>query len=167
MSLRKTGGPKRGGLAPHQRREPKPKVSPAVKKARLHIAGHALKLLKRDWKRAVVRGGCVMCRHEPITDAQVLHDFHADIAKLEGHHVLPKRYLQPEELRWDESTVGCAVGDNGVCLCRYHHEKHENYVEGFRLPRALVPEAAHTFAAKLNFEWLLDQEYPEDYAPGT
>lgn len=105
------------------------------------------------WHQATARGPCVMCRaFRPST--QIRRAFAADITHLEGHHVLSKRHLKLNGRRdalWDIR--------NGICLCRYHHERHEKWRQ--RVPRNLLPADAFEFAAELDLTWLLDREHPE------
>lgn len=114
--------------------------------------------LRHEFHRAVTVGPCVMCANEQMS-AEIKRDFAEDLARREAHHVLPKQDLKKErgitELdprMWDP--------DDGVCLCRYHHPRHEHCVQ--RLPRRLVPPAAVKFAAALELVWLLDREYPPE-----
>lgn len=149
--------PRRKGL---KRTPMKPRTTPLAPMGRVRAQERKVQRRREhgDWKRAVVRGGCVMCRHDPPS-SEVERDFHADLKHLEGHHVIPKQHLS-DELKFDETVAGCELGDNGVCLCRYHHERHEKYVQ--RMPRVLVPESTFIFADKLNLGWRLDHEYPEE-----
>lgn len=146
--IRRRSGPPRGGLAPEQRRQPEQETG----------GRDVLKAMKRDWRRAVIRGGCVMCRHDPV-DQTIRDAYRADLGHFEPHHVLPKRFIKPEALRWDETLGGLPLGANGVCLCRYHHERHTNRVE--RMPSALVPNGAREFAKALGLVPELEREYGE------
>jgi hypothetical protein len=161
VSLRKRGG-KRAGLAPEHRRPANPRSqsrdSAQLQRARAGGKRAIMQRLKGNWHRAVVRGGCVMCRAFPLDD-ETRFQYEADVDRLEGHHLLPKRHL-PEDVKWDETQVGLELGSNGMCLCRYHHERHEHYAQ--RVPRVLLPTSVYDFAAKLNLGWLLDHEYPEE-----
>lgn len=118
----------------------------------------ALRAMKGDWKRAVIRGGCVMCHHDPV-DQRIRDAYRADLRHFEAHHVLPKRFIKPEALRWDETLAGLPLGTNGVCLCRYHHERHTKAVE--RMPSALVSNGAREFAEALGLVPELERDYRE------
>lgn len=107
--------------------------------------------------RAVTRGSCVMCANQVLTP-EVKRDFAAALRKREAHHVLSKQALKRERGLTELDDLMWAP-DNGVCLCFYHHQRHEKRVERFTRP--LVPKAAVLFAATLDLAWLLDREYPE------
>ncbi len=107
----------------------------------------------RMWRQAVVRGPCVMCRASRPSK-QIARDVGFDLRRLEGHHVLPKRQLKVcgrRDALWDAR--------NGLCVCGWHHARHENHVQ--RIPRAVLPVDVFEFAAELDLSWLLDREYPE------
>jgi hypothetical protein len=72
---------------------------------------------------------------------------------LDPHHVIAKQALKKHGL---SSQLWNA--DNGIPLCRRHHERHETAVE--RVPRSLLPAEALAFAEELGLEYLLDR-YPE------
>lgn len=109
-------------------------------------------LAKRYWKLSVCRGGCVMCRHFPV-DQRELGYRTGDLRRIEGHHVLAQRHLKREGHAgrlWDTR--------NGMALCGYHHERHENWTQ--RVPYELVPVDALEFADELALLWLIEGEYP-------
>lgn len=110
------------------------------------------RLQSQSWFMAVTRTRCVMCRRAPV--AREIRDAHwADLTIREGHHVIAQRFLKVErraDKLWDLR--------NGMCLCRWHHARHESHAE--RVPRAALPAAAVQFARELGLEWLLDREYP-------
>lgn len=104
------------------------------------------------WRQTTVRLGCAMCRLS-LVDPDVRRDRGPDLKTLEAHHITPARYLKGwghDELLWDPA--------NGMCLCRYHHGRHETHMQ--RVPRHLVPDAAWAFAERLHMTWLLEREYP-------
>lgn len=111
-------------------------------------------LQRRFWRTEAVRHGCAMCRHFPLPVGHPdLHVFFADLQFMEGHHVLPKALLKREGFPgklWDAR--------NALGLCRYHHARHENYVQ--RVPRDVVPNDAFDFADELGLGWAIDREYP-------
>lgn len=119
---------------------------------------------ERYWKMTVTRGGCVMCAANPPSK-ELRHDRWADLACIDGHHIIGKQDLRHEGLldehEWDER--------NGVGLCRYHHARHEHWKE--RCPRELLPVIVFEFATELDaprsdehFGALLDREYPAQLA---
>lgn len=91
---------------------------------------------------------CLMCKHFPV-DQAVREDRAKDLEWLQAAHVLPKRWLLGDEK---------ACPDGGIVLCVYHHARHDHWVE--RLPRALLPAAAVTFAERTGLAWMLDREFP-------
>jgi hypothetical protein len=113
---------------------------------------------KRTW-RATVTGVCAMCWAAPrglapveqITP-EVREAFHNDLIAFEGHHLIPEADLRrmgyPVEARFDLRLQ--------LTLCRYHHGRHENFVE--RVPRELYPSAVFAFAREHDIEWLLERE---------
>lgn len=110
------------------------------------------------WRAEVTRTRCVMCRAFPVA-YDVAYQHPADLRVKEGHHIIAKRHLRAEGLSghlWDVR--------NGMCLCRWHHARHESHAE--RVPRLLLPPAAVEFAGELHLEWLLDREYPGYPAKG-
>lgn len=119
------------------------------------------KRLAQAFHRAVTRGSCVMCANQVLAP-EVKRDFAADLRKREAHHVLSKEDLKRERGLTELDDLMWAP-DNGVCLCSYHHQRHEKYVE--RFTRRLVPKAAVLFAATLDLSWLLDREYPDETPP--
>lgn len=113
---------------------------------------------KRAWS-ASVAGVCAMCaaaKHgsapvEPITP-EIRETFHNDLVRREGHHLIPKGDLKamgyPVSV-WMDLRLQ-------LTLCRFHHERHENFVE--RVPRELYPTSVWNFAVEHNLEWLLERE---------
>lgn len=87
------------------------------------------------------------------------YDYGPEIGLRQAHHILPKATLRDLARRLG-FELAVALGDlrNGLCLCSYHHARHTNFVD--RVPRRLLPEGVHDFAAELHIEWLLDREYP-------
>jgi hypothetical protein len=109
-------------------------------------------LARRFWQTSVRRGGCVMCNSFPVPRA-LREGRLVDLRLIEAHHVLAKRHLKRRGHAgrlWDTR--------NGMGLCRYHHERHENWSQ--RIPYELVPADAHEFAAELTLDWLVEREYP-------
>jgi hypothetical protein len=103
------------------------------------------------WHQRVVRGRCVMCAWLPAVAEDRAR--RAVGARKQAHHLLPKRYLKREGLHahlWDVR--------NGMALCAFHHERHENFVQ--RVPRQLLLPTAFEFADELGLGWLIDREYP-------
>jgi hypothetical protein len=113
--------------------------------------------MRVTFKREVTRRGCVMCANEQLGD-DVKRGYAIQLAKLDAHHVIAKRHLKEEGL--DEFSPLMWDPLNGVCLCAYHHQRHEHAVQ--RLPRRLVPIAAVRWAIAIGLEWRLDREYPPD-----
>jgi hypothetical protein len=111
-------------------------------------------LQKRYWRMMATRGGCAMCHAFPLTpDERRGRD--ADIANIQGHHVLAKRHLRDlgyVDRIWDTR--------NGMGLCALHHHRHEWRMQP--VPLRLVPDDALEFAAELDLLWLVENEYPED-----
>jgi hypothetical protein len=116
---------------------------------------------KRAWG-AAVKGVCAMCAAakagpkagpmvEPITEG-VREAFHNDLIRFEGHHLIAeadlKRMGYPVEDRFDLRLQ--------LTLCRYHHGRHENFVE--RVPAELYPLAVYEFAVEHDVMWLLERE---------
>lgn len=104
------------------------------------------------WHATVTAGPCVMCRAFPVGRA-VLAARRPDVLRREGHHILARQWLRKlglDALVWDV--------DNGLCLCRYHHGRHELFVQ--RVPRRLLPARAEAFALMHGLLWLLDRDYP-------
>lgn len=87
------------------------------------------------------------------------YDFGPEIGCRQAHHILPKSTLRDLARRLG-FELAAALTDirNGLCLCAYHHGRHTSFAA--RVPRALLPDGVHDFAAELNIEWLLDREYP-------
>lgn len=112
---------------------------------------------KRAWA-ASVSGVCAMCAAakagpmvEPITEG-VREAFHNDLVRFEGHHLIPKQTLKrmgyPPDVYMDLRLQ--------LTLCRYHHERHTNFVE--RVPSELYPPSVYAFAEQHDLMWLLEQE---------
>lgn len=117
-------------------------------------ADHPERAKREYWRLMIVGGGCAMCRHDPPAE-WALRTRHADLARLEAHHVIPKSKLKQEGFRdfriiWDER--------NGLCLCVFHHGRHTDWVQ--RVPREILPDGILEFVDELNLGWLLDREYP-------
>lgn len=109
-------------------------------------------LQRRYWRTTAISGGCVMCQAFPVAAADRV-TFAADLARMEGHHVVPKQLVKREGFPgrvWDVR--------NGMGLCGYHHARHENYVQ--RIPRDLVSNDAFEFADELGLDWAIDKDYP-------
>lgn len=135
VRLKRTSGPKRKAKRP----------LPASEFELVSIAREA-------WAVATRRGGCVMCRDAPVSDA-VRRIHGADLRIREGHHVLRQEVLKREGhemLLWDH--------DNGMCLCHYHHRRHTKAIQ--RVPWRLVPAKSVRFAERLNLRHILEREYP-------
>lgn len=106
------------------------------------------------WKRSTCRTGCVMCAAYPVSK-EIRKERSAELFRLQAHHIIPQRVLKREgkaHMLWVEG--------NGMCLCEYHHQRHENWTQ--RVPRHLVTKAAEEFAAYVGLDYLLDRDYPED-----
>lgn len=115
--------------------------------------------LAKCWRLATIRTGCVMCRAFPVR-AEVRRARGPELRRMQAHHVVPQRHLKRyghELYLWDQR--------NGLCLCEYHHARHENFTQ--RVPRVLLPTAVVAFVADLQLEWLLDAEYPPAGPPYT
>lgn len=83
-----------------------------------------------------------------------------ELGDIQGHHIIPKRTLKQQHFTdhvWDDR--------NGLGLCAWHHQRHENYRQ--RVPRDLLPEAVYEFAAELGIMWMLDREYPKEALDGA
>lgn len=117
-----------------------------------------LRAAKRVWA-ASVSGVCAMCqaaRREPPLCVPVTEDvrehFHNDLLRLEGHHLIPKGDLKregkPPRVRYDLRLM--------LTLCRYHHTRHENFVE--RVPAELYPASVYEFAVEHDVLWRLERE---------
>lgn len=91
---------------------------------------------------------CVMCDAFPV-DPTVVATRPMDFAVLQAAHVLPKSILSAGE-----------KGDayNGIVLCAFHHQRHDNWVQ--RVPRDLLPPGILAFAVRTGLEHRLDREYP-------
>jgi len=108
----------------------------------------------REWNRAARRAGCAMCRHRPPA-AWVRRERAADLARIDGHHCIPKQDLKRWGLfsrLWDLANM--------LPLCRYHHFRHEDAYE--RVPRELLPPEAFAFADEIGARYVLedDRVYP-------
>jgi hypothetical protein len=114
------------------------------------------KRLAREFHRRVTRASCVMCANE-VLDAEIRKTFAPELLKREAHHVVAKQRLKTE-IGMTETDERMWAAENGVCLCEYHHRRHELYVQ--RLPRRLVPKAAVLFASALGLGWAVDLDYP-------
>lgn len=113
------------------------------------------------WKYTVIREPCVMCIAFPVRDPLVLQSHMLDLRERQAHHVTDQQHIKsycrtngidPDTLLW--------VEDNGMCLCRYHHQRHTNWSQ--RVPRRLILEPAWAFARSLGLEWRLEADYPAD-----
>lgn len=119
-----------------RRRKP---LTAAEKKARLNFRINVL----------AMKGGCVMRRAYSPCDGP-----------LDPHHLIPKQRLKAHalglsederiELLWDP--------DNGVPVCRKHHELLTTAAE--RIRPSKVPHLAITFAGRHNLMWALWKECP-------
>lgn len=113
------------------------------------------------WKQTIIRRGCAMCRHAcPPADIQASR--RADISRLQAHHILSQQDIKRE--RFHDALLD---ERNGLCLCVYHHQRHEARTEA--VPRGVLPAAVFEFAAELDarvgggrepFQVRLDREYP-------
>lgn len=112
---------------------------------------------RRLWHLHFSRLPCAMCEDTPVP-ADVARERRADLAYVQGHHVISKDRLISWGLRllkWDIR--------NGVALCRYHHMRHEYAVRrDQRLPRRLIPAPAWAFADEIDCRWVLEDDamYP-------
>jgi hypothetical protein len=132
--MKRTGLASRSAVKAHERRQRAERV----------------RELKREFRIAAARTGCVMCWAEPV-DRETRTAYRVQFGIRQAHHIIPKRYLQGvDERKWDSR--------NAMGLCQYHHMRHEGYAQ--RVPRALLGEEVFEFAREWNLEWLLDREYP-------
>lgn len=109
--------------------------------------------IKRHWKAAACRAGCVMCKAFPVPP-ELRNGRLADFRTIEGHHVLAQRHLKRNghgDRLWDTR--------NGMGLCRYHHGRHESWMQ--RVPRELVAGDAMEFADEVGLIEQLWLDYPE------
>lgn len=112
---------------------------------------------QRLWNAHFSRLPCVVCEHHPVP-ATIAVERRADLARIEGHHVISKDRLISwglRALKWDRR--------NGVAICRYHHDSHEYAVRpSQRIPRRLLPASAWVFADEIGARWVLedDRVYP-------
>lgn len=112
---------------------------------------------RRLWHTHFSRLPCVLCEHAPVP-ADVARERRADLAYVEGHHVISKDRLISwglRALKWDLR--------NGVPVCRYHHFRHEYATKReHRLPRELIPAPAFIFAGEVGARWALEDDdvYP-------
>lgn len=109
------------------------------------------------------QGGCAMCElhamAEPVIavpSGRTWAGVAADLRRLESHHVLAKGALRrlgfaPEEIHSPA---------NAMCLCAFHHARHESHRE--RVPRRLLPAGTVAWAEGLGLGWLLDRCYPKE-----
>lgn len=80
---------------------------------------------------------------------------------LEAHHVTTKeaikRYARSKRL--DRRSTVALLWDpsNGLAICDRHHDRHTTAHQ--RIPLALVPAGALTFARTLGLDYLLDRTY--------
>jgi hypothetical protein len=111
------------------------------------------RVAREAWKRSACRVPCVMCLAFPPPD-RIVAALAGQLRIREGHHVVAQRHLKRAGLwgsLWDS--------DNAMCLCRYHHARHEHAVQ--RVPRHLVPAAAIAFAQRLGLVGAIEREYPD------
>lgn len=106
-----------------------------------------------EWRREVWRldgGRCRVCRVEVPRDA--------DRWTWQAHHPTAKDELPPSR-KWDP--------DNGIVLCRRHHERHESATE--RVPFNRLPDRAVRFAAREGDAalYMLERLHPKDPAAGN
>ena len=103
------------------------------------------------WSNAVTRNKqCVMCAAFGRPEQRELWP---DTMRRDGHHITPQHWLRAngyQAFLWDLR--------NGLCLCRYHHARHESYIQ--RIPRRLIPAKAIQFANEVGALWLLERNYP-------
>jgi len=94
-----------------------------------------------DWHRAVVAGGCAMCRRFP-PDPQTYRDRQIDIDWIQAHHLIEQQWLKrwAPDYRWDVRI--------GLGVCRWHHGRHTDAVQ--RIPRSLIPAAAFACADEID-----------------
>jgi hypothetical protein len=112
--------------------------------------------LKRKAPRVYKNPGRLLFRVHVLALGYCLMDGYSDEdcgGPLDPHHVIAKQALKKHGL---SSQLWNA--DNGIPLCRRHHERHETAVE--RVPKALLPLKAILFAQFFGLEHLLDR-YPE------
>ncbi len=113
---------------------------------------------QRAWSAAARKAGCAMCKATPV-NADVRRERGADLARIEGHHLIEKSELR----RWG---LLAALFDprNMLPLCSYHHARHTLAFE--RVPRELLPAAAFEFADEIGARFVLedDRVYPRHAA---
>jgi 5-methylcytosine-specific restriction endonuclease McrA len=103
------------------------------------------RLAAARWRELVLASGfCAVC---------------GSARHLEGHHVIPQRFLRSLERRlglgagtllWDPTL--------GMALCRRCHERHELAVE--RVARSALPARTCERAHELGFDLLIERMYP-------
>lgn len=92
-----------------------------------------------------------MCRAFPVDEkTRALRKF--QLSNLQAHHVLARRHLKREKKSHLDWNV-----DNGLCLCEYHHFRHEHAIQ--RVPFDLLPQEAVEFAEYVGLPWTLEREY--------
>lgn len=83
--------------------------------------------------------------------------------KLEGHHILPKRYLKrvAKERRLSKEETERLLWSlaNHMTLCGRHHNRHERALE--RVPAEVVPTRAWAFAESVGLTWVLGRIYDD------
>lgn len=126
---------------------------------RAKVRGARLAEKRAAWHDYVVRIPCAMCAAFPPT-AEERGKFGFLIAKRRAHHILEQQDLKAHARRIGIDAQELLLWDtaNGICLCEWHHGRHHQHIQ--RVPRALLPEPVHDFAAKWKLDWLLDRDYP-------
>jgi hypothetical protein len=105
---------------------------------------------RRLWGQHFERQPCVVCEDCPV-DEQTARERRADLAKIDGAHIIAKDRLISwglRHLKWDLR--------NGLPVCRYHHFRHDDAVQ--RIPRRLLPAKAFEFADEVNARWVLEDD---------
>lgn len=89
--------------------------------------------------------------------------------RLEGHHILPKRYLKrvAKERGLDKAETERILWSlaNHMALCGRHHNRHERALE--RVPVEAIPLRAWAFAESVGLTWVLGRVYDEAGADPT
>lgn len=111
---------------------------------------------RERFKLKVCASPCVMCLAVGV-DRRTRTARAIDLFTLEAHHVIKQQHLRRygfggREWLWDPRV--------GLCLCRYHHARHDHWVE--RVPRRLLRSDNWRFAEDVELVWLLERDFPLD-----
>jgi 5-methylcytosine-specific restriction endonuclease McrA len=133
------------------RASPKEPTDELTRAAQLAFYEVGLLACERDRKRRYV---CPVCRDGWTR------------GRMQVHHVVEqkaiKRYVASLRLQGDElnEVLRRRLWDprNALAVCTDCHTRHTN--AEWRIPLAVVPDAAHEFAAELELEYLIERYYP-------